>query len=55
MWRLSASRTLAWALPLVGWVGAGSIVQALAPGPLPAFAMIAVWLLALGACTALIG
>lgn len=40
---------------LVGWVGLGSIVQALAPGPLPALAMIAVWLLALGACTALIG
>lgn len=53
MWRLSASRTLAWALPLVGWVGLGSIVQA--PGPLPAFAMIAVWPLALGARTALIG
>jgi len=55
MWRLSASRALAWALLLGGWVGLGSIVQALASGPLPAFAMIAVWLLALGACTALIG
>ena len=55
MWRLSAFRTLAWALLLSGWVGMGSIVQALAPGPLPAFAMMAVWLLALGACTALIG
>lgn len=55
MWRLSAARVLAWALLLGGWVGLGSIVQALASGPLPAFAMIAVWLLALGACTALIG
>ena len=55
MWRLSAARTLAWALLLGGWVGLGSIVQALAWGPLPAFAMIAVWLLALGAGAALIG
>ena len=55
MWRLSASRTLAWALVLGGWAGLGSIVQALAPGPLPAFAMIAVWLLALGAFAALLG
>ena len=55
MRRLTASRVLAWALLLGGWVGLGSIVQALAAGPLPAFAMIAVWLLALGACTALIG
>jgi hypothetical protein len=55
MGRLSACRALAWALLLGGWVGLGSIVQALAAGPLPAFEMIAVWLLALGVCTALIG
>ncbi len=55
MWRLRAARTLAWALMLGGWVGLGSLSQALAPGPLSAFALQALWLLAIGGFAELIG
>jgi len=55
MWCLRAARTLAWALMLGGWVGLGSLSQALAPGPLSAFALQALWLLAIGGFAELIG
>ena len=55
IWRVQLARTLAWALLLGGWVGVGSLAQALSSGPLAAFGMIALWLLALGAFAALIG
>ena len=54
-WRVQAARTLAWALLLGGWVGLGSLSQTLSSGPLPAFALLAIWLLALGAFAALVG
>ncbi len=54
-WRLSLARSLAWGLLLAGWVGLGSLAQALAPGPFHAFALLAAWLLALGLCTHLLG
>ncbi|MCW5661250.1 MAG: hypothetical protein KIT60_26405 [Burkholderiaceae bacterium] len=47
--RLNAARTCAWALLIAGWVGIGSFAMALAPGVASGFAMVAVWLLALGA------
>jgi len=55
IWRLQAARTLAWALLLGGWVGLGSVSQTLASGPFMAFALLAVWLLALGAFAELLG
>ena len=55
MWRLQAARALAWALLLGGWVGLGSLSQTLAPEPFSAFALIGVWLLALGGFSELIG
>ena len=55
MARLQIARTLAWALLLGGWVGLGSLSQALAAGPVSAFALLALWLLALGAFAELIG
>ena len=54
-WRLRLARTLAWALLLGGWVGLGSLAQALAPGPFSGFALLAGWLLALGLFAELIG
>jgi hypothetical protein len=55
MWRLQAARTLAWALLLGGWVGVGSVAQAVTSGPMAAFAWLALWLLALGAAVQCIG
>ena len=55
IWRVQLARTLAWALLLGGWVGVGSLAQALSSGPLAAFGTIALWLLALGAFATLIG
>ena len=53
--RLQAARAIAWALLLGGWVGLGSLAQALAASPASAFAMLALWLLSLGAFATLIG
>jgi hypothetical protein len=47
--RLTAARACAWALLVAGWVGIGSFAMALAPGVASGFALVAVWLLALGA------
>ena len=46
--RLSAARAGAWALLVAGWVGIGSFAMAFAPGVAAGFALVAVWLLALG-------
>jgi hypothetical protein len=55
MWRLQAARALAWSLLLGGWIGLGSFAQALSPGPVSASAMMAAWLLALGAMVQWLG
>lgn len=55
IWRVQLARTLAWALLLSGWVGLGSLSQGFSSGPLQAFSLLALWLLALGALAALIG
>ena len=47
--RLNAARACAWALLIAGWVGIGSFAMTLAPGVTAGFALVAVWLLALGA------
>jgi hypothetical protein len=46
--RLSVARACAWALLIAGWIGIGSFAMALAPGVASGFALVAVWLLALG-------
>ncbi len=46
---LALARAAAWALLLAGWVGIGSVALALAAGSGSAFALVAGWLLALGA------
>jgi hypothetical protein len=51
--QLNAARSCAWALLIAGWIGIGSFAMALAPGVASGFALVAVWLLALGAATAL--
>jgi hypothetical protein len=48
-WRLSAARACAWTLLMAGWIGIGSFAMALASGVVGGFALVAVWLLALGA------
>lgn len=47
--RLTAARACAWALLVAGWVGTGSFAMAFAPGVASGFALVALWLLALGA------
>ena len=47
--RLTAARACAWALLIAGWVGVGSFALAFAPGMASGFALVALWLLALGA------
>lgn len=54
-WRLSLARTLAWALLLGGWIALAQLADRLAAGPLAAYGLIALWLLALGAFAALLG
>ena len=49
LWRVQAARALAWALLLGGWIGLASLAQAQAATPLIGFALLAGWLLALGA------
>lgn len=46
---LFAARAAAWALLLMGWVGLGSLALVLAGSVLQAQAMVALWLLAVGA------
>ena len=53
--RLQAARALAWALLLGGWIGLASLAQAQAATPLIGFALLAVWLLALGAGADIVG
>lgn len=47
--RLTLARSIAWALLVAGWVGIGSLAMQFAPNIASAFAMVALWLLALGA------
>ena len=47
--RLTAARACAWGLLVAGWVGVGSIASVFAPGVASGFALVALWLLALGA------
>ena len=49
MLRLTLARATAWALLIAGWVGLGSFALVLTPGLGSAFALVALWLLALGA------
>ena len=49
MLRLTLARACAWALLVAGWVGIGSLALLLAPSTSHAFALVALWLLALGA------
>jgi hypothetical protein len=46
--RLTCARAAAWTLLLAGWVGLGSFAMVLAPSLGSAFALVALWLLALG-------
>lgn len=46
--RLTCARATAWTLLLAGWVGLGSFAMVLAPSGAGAFALVALWLLALG-------
>jgi len=46
--RLTLARAVAWALLLSGWVGLGSFATVLAPSIGSGFALVALWLLALG-------
>jgi len=48
-WRLTLARACAWALLVAGWVGIGSLALLFAPSIEFAVAMVAFWLLGLGA------
>lgn len=48
MLHLALARTLAWALLMAGWFGLTQLAERHAAGPLPAFVLVAGWLLALG-------
>lgn len=48
MLRLAGARVLAWALLMGGWIGLTHLADRHAAGPLPALALVAAWLLALG-------
>ncbi len=50
--RLTLARACAWGLLVAGWVGIGSIGLQLAPSLSYGFALVALWLLALGAAAA---
>lgn len=47
--RLSLARACAWALLVAGWIGLGSFALQFAPSLTSGFALVALWLLALGA------
>ncbi len=51
--RLSLARACAWGLLIAGWIGIGSFALQFAPSLSAAFALVALWLLALGAAAAL--
>ena len=53
MLRLTLGRSCAWGLLVAGWVGIGSVALRLTPTLSVAFALIALWLLALGAAATL--
>jgi hypothetical protein len=46
--RLTVARATAWALLLAGWVGLGGVALALTPSLIVVYALVALWLLALG-------
>lgn len=50
--RLTLARACAWALLVAGWVGIGSFALQFAPSVRYGFALVALWLLALGAVAA---
>jgi hypothetical protein len=50
--RLTLARACAWALLIAGWVGIGSLALQFAPSLSIGFALVALWLLALGAAAA---
>lgn len=52
-WPLLLARTCAWALLVGGWVGIGALALPLAAGTASALALVALWLLALGAAAAM--
>ncbi|MGE5336620.1 MAG: hypothetical protein ACM3PU_02265 [Gemmatimonadota bacterium] len=51
--RLTLARACAWALLVAGWVGLGSLALQFAPSVGIAFALVALWLLLLGAAAAI--
>lgn len=51
--RLTLARACAWGLLVAGWVGLGSFALQLAPSVGVGFALVALWLLALGAAAAI--
>lgn len=51
-WRLMLARACAWALLVAGWIGIGSFALLVAPSVSGAFALVALWLFALGAAAA---
>ncbi len=51
--RLTLGRACAWGLLVAGWVGIGSFALQFAPSTGAAFALVALWLLALGVAAAL--
>lgn len=46
--QLAIARVLAWALLMSGWIGLTHLAERHAAGPMPSFALVAGWLLALG-------
>ena len=52
-WPLLAARACAWALLMGGWVGIGALALQMAPSTFAGFALVALWLLALGAAATL--
>ena len=50
---LFAARACAWALLMAGWVGIGAFALQMAPSTWAGFALVALWLLALGAAATL--
>ena len=52
-WRLALARATAWTLLMAGWIGLGSFAVVLAPSLEAAFALVALWLLLLGAAASL--
>ena len=51
--RLTLARACAWALLIAGWIGIGSFALQFAPSLSVGFALVALWLLALGAAAAI--